>query len=358
MGVCRGDVEDTPLSETPFRVAIVGCGWAGARHARAFAECGAEVRWAIDRDLGRAAAVAGLCPEARLSTDLGEALDDPDVDAVDVCLPHDLHAPVAVAAARSGKHVLTEKPLADTLEAADSMIAAAERAGVILMVAENERFAPVYQKALDLLAAGAVGKPALVQMNRECYLTRSFIEERRWFLDRKAAAGGMMMSGGVHSFATLLMLLGEVESVYSLRAPQRFVEMEGDDTSVALVRFASGAVGTLVESFVMKSLATASGAEIHTLRIDGDLGHLAVTSPRTIRVFSEHPDWRPGADPVEHEMIVPEADTFRLEVAHFVESVRAGREPLTGGREQRRPLEIVLAAYESMEKGLPVRLGP
>ena len=101
-----------------------------------------------------------------------------------------------------------------------------------------------------------------------------------------------MMSGGVHSFATLLMLLGEVESVCSLRAPQRFVEMEGDDTSVALVKFASGAVGTLVESFVMKSLATASGAEVHTLRIDGDLGHLAVTSPRTIRVFSEHPDWR------------------------------------------------------------------
>lgn len=152
------------------------------------------------------------------------------------------------------------------------------------------------------------------------------------------------------------MLIGEVESVTALRARQRFAEMEGDDTSVALVRFRDGTVGTLVESLVMKSLATAAGAEVHTLRIDGDLGSLSVRDGRTIRLFSERPEFLPGGALMAHEIHVPEADTFALEVQHFFDAIRTGREPVTSGRSQRRALEIVLAAYESMETGRSVRL--
>jgi len=347
------------MVEQPLQVAIIGCGWAGARHARAFAQAGAAVRWGVDANAARAQALADELARAgqaaRVTFDYWAALDDPALEAVDICLPHDLHADVAVAAAQAGKHVLTEKPLADTLDNADRMIAAAERAGVVLMVAENERFSPLYARVRDLVAEGAIGAPALVQMNRECYLNRSFLQDRRWFLNAKTAAGGMMMSGGVQRCAALLAILGDVTSVQSLRAPQRFLEMEGDDTSIALIRFASGAVGTLVESFCMKSLATAAGAEGHTLRIDGDLGHLAVTDCHTIRLFSERPEYMPGGLLMEHAIHVAEADTFFLEVQHFVECVREGKEPLTSGRAQRRPLEIVLAAYRSMALGgMPV----
>ncbi len=152
------------------------------------------------------------------------------------------------------------------------------------------------------------------------------------------------------------MVLGEVEEVYALRARQRFAEMEGDDTSVALVRFADGAVGTLVESFVMKSLETAAGSEVHTLRIDGELGSLATRDGRTIELFSERPDYLPGGALARHTIHVPEADTFAREIAHFIQCVRVGAEPVTSGRSQRRPLELVLAAYESMETGRPVRV--
>lgn len=342
----------------PLVVAVIGCGWAGSRHAGAFRDMGAEVRWCVDVDRARAEALSQAMTPARPATDYRHALDDPRVDAVSVCLPHHLHADVSIASAAAGKHVLCEKPLADTLENADRMIAAAEEAGVILMVAENERFSPIYHKARELLQDGVIGRPALVQMNRECYLQRSFLEDRRWFLDARAAAGGMMMSGGVHSFETLRMLLGEIASVYALRARQRFVEMEGDDTSIALVRFGDGTVGTLVESFVMKSLVTSAGSEVHTLRIDGDLGHLAVVDPTTIRVFSERADYARGGALVEHALHVPPADTFALEVAHFGQCLRTGDEPITSGRLQRRPLELVLAAYRSMETGQPVVIPP
>lgn len=353
-------------------VALIGCGWAGERHVRGYAAHGATVRWAVDVDRARAEAVAragtvratgdGGEPAGepcRVATDYAAALADPAVVAVDICLPHDLHARVAVAATRAGKHVLVEKPLAATLEEADQMIAAADDAGVTLMVAENVWFEPLYRQIRALLDDGAIGEPALVQITRRAYLRESFLRNRRWFLDATAAAGGIMMSGGIHDFEMLRLLVGEVESVYALRARQRFQEMEGDDTSVALVRCRSGVTATLVESFIMKELVTASGPEVHTLRVDGDLGSLTVRragdAVKTIRLFSEREDYRLAGALAAHEIAVPEADTFAEEIGHFLECIRTGQEPITSGRTQRRPLAAVLAAYRSMETGQVVR---
>jgi len=339
------------------RVAIIGCGWAGMRHAQAFKRCGASVTWAVDLVERRAAELSRqLNVEARLATDYQEALRDPAVDAVDICLPHDLHEAVALAAAKAGKHILCEKPMAATLEEADRMIAACEKAGVVLMIAENVYFSSLFLKVRQLLDQGLIGKPALLLMTRQCYLMRSFLEDRRWFLNAKAAAGGIMMSGGVHDFSTALLLIDDIHSVYSLRAPQRFLEMEGDDTSVALVRFKNGAVGSFVQSFVMKSLITAAGVEIHTLRIDGELGSISVKDSRTIRLYSEQAEMQGGETLIQHEIFVPEQDTFLLEVEHFLDCLHTGTEPVTSGRAMRRPLEIVLAAYQSMESGAPVFL--
>jgi predicted dehydrogenase len=265
-----------------------------------------------------------------------------------------LHALVAIDAMQAGVHVLVEKPLAVNLDEADQMIAAADEARVVLMVAENVRFDPVILEIRRLLREGAIGVPALVQVTRQCYLRESFLRDRPWFLDAEAAAGGITMSGGIHDFETMRMLIGEVESIYALRAPQRFLEMEGDDTSIAAIRFENGAVGTLVESFFMKCLSTASGPEVHTLRVDGDLGHIAWNSGRTIRVFSEHEAWQSSGRLIQHEIHVPQADSFASLLAHFRACVTSGGEPVTSGRSQRAPLACVMAAYRSMATGQPI----
>jgi predicted dehydrogenase len=333
------------------KVAIVGCGWAGVRHAQAYRAAGAELAWAVDVDLDRAQALGA----ARATVDLATALADPEVDAVSICLPHALHAQASVEAATSEKHVLVEKPIAASLAEADRMIAAADSAHVVLMVAESVRFDPLLERAVHLVQAGTIGPPALVQVTRQAYLRESFLSARRWFLDRDLAAGGIMMSGGIHDFDILRMLLGEPLRVYAVRVRQRFAEMQGDDTSVAIVSFPNQVTATLTESFLMKTLVTASGPEEHTVRVDGDLGSLIVDAHRqTIHLFSELPHYqRPGAVSAR-EIRVPPDDPFEREVRHFLACIESGAEPITSGRTQRRNLELVLAAYGSMASGAPV----
>jgi predicted dehydrogenase len=340
-----------------IKIAIIGCGWAGERHAHAFFKSQAELLWVVDTNLNRAERIKQtVAPDAQVSNHYQDAYSDPHVDAVVICLPHHLHAVTAVEAAKSGKHILIEKPMAASLPEADLMTQVAEENGVTLMVAENELFRPLNHKVRELLDDGVIGTPALLQITREAYLTRSFIEDRPWFLNERLAAGGIMMSGGVHDFSTALYLLGDVESVYALRAPQRFLEMEGDDTSMAMLRFKNGAVGSFTESFIMKSLTTAAGHEVHTLRVDGTLGSITIPDDHIVRLFSEQEELRLGQSLIQHDLYIPDQDTFLLEAHHFIESLRNGSEPITSGRAMRRPLEIVLAAYQSMSTGNQVKL--
>ena len=320
---------------------MVGCGWAGRRHADAYAATGAELAWAVDPDPRRASALGA----AAIAGQVGTVLADPTLDALSVCVPHAIHAEIVLAALDAGKHVLVEKPIATTLADADRMLAAANRAGRQLMVAENVYFDPLVERVRALLDGDAIGRPALVQRTRAAWLQHAFTTQRRWFLDERAAGGGIMLAGGIHDVELLRLLLGEVVSVYALRAPRRFAEMEGDDTSTALLRFASGAVGTLVESFVMKSLATDGDLEVHTLRVDGEHGSLDVADAEHIRVFDER---QPGVERIER---VPAVDTFVREIAHFLAVIRDDAAPRSDGRSQRRALQVVLAAYRSMATG-------
>ena len=330
-------------------VAIIGCGWAGRRHAAAFMAEGGTVRWAVDTDIGRASEIARLQTGTRPTSDVEQAVGDPSVTMFDVCLPHDLHAETCLAAIEKDKDVLCEKPLAPTLADADRMMAAADKAGTLLMVAENECFNPLYMEIQGLLAAGAIGPPALVQATRECYLQESFVTDRPWFLRRDASGGGILLSGGIHDFAKLRMMLGEIAFVQARRARQRFQELETEDTVALLLGFENGVVGTLVESFFMIDPITTTGAEAHRLRIDGDNGSIEVVGPESLRVTT------PGG---VTELTVRPQDTFRAEVREFLDCVRSRREPRTSGRRQRRNLELVEASYASIASGLPVRFEP
>ena len=228
------------------------------------------------------------------------------------------------------------------------MIEAANEAGVTLMVTENVWFDPTLQHVRDLLHAGVIGAPALVRITREANLGEDFLANRQWSLDREQAAGGIMMSGGIHDVEKCRMLLdAQPISVYAAQARQRIPAMEGDDTSTAIIRFDDGSVVVLVESFNAMKLETAH-SEHHTLEIDGEAGSIEIDGDGRITVFT--PDQvTPWTDhPTDHRTDDESTNTFEQVVEHFLDCIDTNAEPITSGRTQRLSLKVISAAYESM----------
>ncbi len=330
----------------PIGIALVGAGWAGNRHAtayRALADRGRIVA-VVDSRRAVAEARAGEWDAALATDDLATALDRPDVQAVDICLPHTLHAATAQAALATGKHVLIEKPFATSLDEADAMIAAAARARRIVMVAENVRYDPVYLRMTELIFSGAIGAPFLCRICRDHHMHDS-LRARPWFLTDPT--GGIMWSGGIHDIETVRMLMGDTpfREVYATTARKTLVEMTTDDTSVGLFRMAGGSVAVLSESF---STHAPHGERIRvevfgpdgSLMTDGD-GTLTIVTPDGMRTEQ-----------------VPQEDTFTAEIRHFLDCIHAGDEPATAAWAMRPGLAAILAAQASMAVGAPVAPEP
>jgi predicted dehydrogenase len=124
-------------------------------------------------------------------------LDDPAIDIIDICLPHDLHHPVALDAFAAGKHVIADKPIANTLVEADEMIAAADASGRRFFVALNERFLPVHQRVAELVARGFVGRPSLALLVvAGSELPR--LRQAGWKGTWERAGGGALADSGTH----------------------------------------------------------------------------------------------------------------------------------------------------------------
>ena len=148
----------------PLGVAVFGCGGVSGGHFSAYAaNPRARLIAAVDVRPELAEAAAKRWGADRWYTSTAEALANPDVQIADLCLPHHLHAPVAIEAANAGKHVFVEKPIANTLEEADAMIAACRENDVLLMVDQTKRYQNRHRKLKELLDAGYIGDPILVR---------------------------------------------------------------------------------------------------------------------------------------------------------------------------------------------------
>ncbi len=329
-----------------WRIGIIGCGWAGDQHARAYQALGSRVDLVAVADTQRSAAttLAQTFAIDRVEADYAAVLVMDDIDAVSLCLPHQLHAPVAIAAAQAGKHVLVEKPLATTLAEADEMIAAADLAGVKLMVAENVRYNHLYLKLVEIIASGQLGELSLIRIARE-HQMHDYLRQRPWFLSDPFA--GIMVSGGVHDYELLRMLGGEIEHVYGLVGPKALPEMQADDNSVAAVGLQSGVSALIVESFSLRTPRPGINGIIH-----GSLGSLWFADDH-YELYTQHED---GHVAQAKHVTVPPGETFVAETSHFLDCLEQDLEPITSAREERQPLVAVIATYESFRRGARVYL--
>lgn len=319
------------------RVGLIGAGGIAGAHLRGYQRIAGEARVAAVADVvaehaqRRADEVGG----ARVFTDYRDLLAEADVDAVDVCLPHHLHADAIIAAAGAGKAILCEKPLCLSVDEAEAVRKAVDGAGVTLMCAHNQLFFPAVERARRLIAEGRLGRVY------ELRTTDSFFntfdpENMGWRAHRSMIGGGELIDTGYHPTYLLLHLAGsEPVEVTAMLSKHRLAFMDGEDSARVLVRFANGAVGEIVTSWAYNP---APGTERFSLV--AELGALT-SDGRSLTVKAN------GEDPETTDL--GSVDTFAAEIADFVACVRDGRRPLNTEVEGIAVLKVILAAYRSVE---------
>jgi predicted dehydrogenase len=338
---------------------IVGTGMVARYHARAIAETpGARLVATCRADASRAAeASAELAVPCEPSFEA--LLDRSDVDAVCLCTPSGLHAEQTLLAARAGKHVLVEKPMALTLPDADAMIAACHEAGVHLGVAFQRRTDPACRELYEAIQAGELGQLVLGTASVPYFRPKSYYESAPWRGTWLLDGGGALMNQGIHLVDLLVWLMGGEAEVAGASGGTATHSIEVEDCVVAALRFrgglSDGARGTL-----SATTAAAPGFP-HRVEIYGTRGGAQIEGDGLVRWEGGEPRIRPGAlDPASAGSGA--SPTGLSNVGHtlllqdFVAAVHEGREPLISGAEGRRSLALVLAVYEAAGLGAPASL--
>ncbi len=275
-----------------------------------------------------------------------DMLRDSTIEGVVIMTPNVAHRKQTVAAAAHGKHCLVTKPIASSIEDGKAMIQACEEAGVILAIGHQSRREPAIRQLKDLLTAGDLGEPVLVECNISTARGLE-IQPDDWRWSREECPGGPLIQLGVHHIDTIQYLLGPIIKVQGWQR-STLVQADIDDVTCTLLEFESGLLGYLGSTYAasqacwIKVYGTSSNAHYDQ--------HLGLTLSKDTW---EHGPVREQEAPGIDLTGVP-IPTMREEVAEFAECIRKGKEPDIDGEQGLRNLAVVLATVESGETGKAV----
>ncbi len=329
-----------------MRIGLVGTGFMGSIHARAWGRTPARLAGVVSTDAASRDAIAQAHGAAVYPT-LADML--PHVDVVDICTPTHLHYEQVMAALAAGRHVVCEKPLARHAAQAQEMVSAARAAGLWLLVGHVVRFFPEYAQAKAIVESGQIGDVAVTRLTR-CSFKPARGTAESWFHD-PAKSGGMMLDLMIHDFDYARWIAGDVVSVFARRVARSFPQAAGD-YALAILTHASGAI-----SHVEGGWAYPPPMFRTALEIAGSAGlieHPAASSvPLGIHL---HESASASAD-----IAVPTSplarSPYEAQIDHFYD-VLAGKEQAlrVSAEDGYQALRIALAAIESADTGRKVSL--
>lgn len=335
----------------PVRVCVVGVGRAGVVHATNFRDNvpGAFVAAVVDANLELAEERTKDLGVDLFFSDLHQALDRAEIDAVCITTPTFTHAEIAIEAAKAGKHIFCEKPMAISLDEADCMIEAAEEAGVKLQIGFMRRFDPLFVTAKERIEDGEIGRPMVIRS-----LTRGPGLPPRWACDPRTS-NGMLAEVNSHDFDTIRWLAdAEFERIWAEANTLKCFDLKEEfpnfyDNAIVSLRLSNGTLGIIDGScpvdYGYDARAEILGSE--GVILIGELQDRAVTTctKQAGVVTSTFRSWRNRF-----------RDAYIAEARHFVECILQDRDPLVTGHDGRKAVEAVLAANESVRSGRPVSL--
>jgi UDP-N-acetyl-2-amino-2-deoxyglucuronate dehydrogenase len=342
-----------------FRVALVGCGRISRNHFDAIARIdGLELVAVCDTVSSRAQA-AGEAHDVPWFTSLEEMLGTVPSDVVVIATPSGLHPQHGILAARAGRHVITEKPMAITLHAADQLVQACDDAGVRLFVVKQNRLNPPIQLLRRAIDKGRFGRLFMANCTVRWTRPQEYYDQAPW-RGTWEFDGGAFMNQASHYVDLVQWLVGPVESVMAKTATLAR-RIEAEDTGAAILKFRSGALGVL-EVTMLTYPKNLEGS----ITLLGERGTVRIGGTAVNKV--EHWEF---ADYDDDDKLVDAAATNPPTVYGFghegyyrnvLAVLRGEAQPDTDGRSGRKSLELILGIYESARTGrevpLPLRSGP
>ena len=344
------------MSKT-YRALLVGTGGIADSHARAIDESRGRVQLvaAVDVDAAR---VKAFCEQRKVAqgfTDYAEALRTVKPDVVLVAAPPGLHASITVAALDAGAWVLCEKPFCASLEELDRIEAAEKRTGKFAACIFQQRFASSTAHLRRLANEGMLGKPLVAVCNTLWFRDAAYYAVP-WRGKWSTELGGPTMGLGIHAMDYLLYLFGDWAEVRA-QAATLDREIEVEDVSMAMIRFANGALGSVVNSALSPRQET-------YVRLD----YQRATAELTYLYSYTRDNWRFTLAPTAHEEgnsvaqawqgFPPDVgSTHAAQLTEFIINLDAGTRPLTSGDDARRTLELLTAIYKSAFTGEIVKRG-
>jgi predicted dehydrogenase len=317
-------------------IGVIGLGAIGGKHVSVLKDL-REANIVGVSDLNQEAVdktIAGTAIQGY--TDYRQLLAHPDLEAVIVATPDHLHKEICIEAARAGKHILVEKPIATTVEDGEAMIEAAEKANVKLMVGFTLRFVPHYVQARQYIQSGKLGKIISVYTRRMNVITQA---------DRLGGRIGVLHFLGIHDFDLIHWLLGvEPAQVYSAESTSVEKRYPQENETFNTFKFQDG---TLVCAHIGWNLPLAHpGGRDFKMTVIGDKGSLDIDlASQGVMMYSESgskfPSTAPGLD---------------VEDKAFIDCILDDKPVPASGADGITALKMVLAAIESIEKDLPVQI--
>lgn len=287
-----------------------------------------------------------------------EELLGSDIDAVYVATPASVHGANVMACAKAGKHVLCEKPLGMTVDEARSMIAACRSAGVQLGTAFMMRFLKQHQAAAEMIRQGRLGKPVFARAQLSCWYPPI---PGAWRQDPAGGGGGSLMDMGGHCIDLLEMFFGEIRRV-SCFVNNTIHAYQSEDSAVATLQFANGAIGTVDTFFCIPDNSSKNVLELYgsngAILAKGTIGQGAAGE---MKAFLE--EGTAGYDAAQNRaagdgiVIAPEpVNTYRAEIEHFSEALLKGESYAASAEIGLRSQQILAACYESARSGRAVEV--
>jgi predicted dehydrogenase len=355
---------------TPIRVGIVGCGRIATLHEMGYrGRSDACIHAVCDAKKARALKAAREWGVERVYSDYTRLLSDPEIDLVELLVPHNLHAAMTVQACEAGKHVSVQKPMAMNVAEGERMIAAAQRAGVVLRIYENFVFYPPHVLAKKMIEAGEIGEPQMIRIHVGTGKSKTEwkvpLDAWLWRLkDEKDSGGLLVFDHGYHLFSLAYYLMGPVERVYAWidrSAVDRFTPRrvaEVDAPATIMFQFKSprryGVLDfTHTPEMRMDSIYY---SDDDRLEVIGEKGILMVNrcTARTLDMpeLVLFRDGETRAIPVDR---VEWHDSFIDCTLHMIDVLKYGGEPVLDGHTGKAVLQFSLAAHISAREGREVR---